>query len=105
MPSNLRLSQLCSSSSATRDGGGGEKSCAWLTGTSGKTPTFKHVETELQNLPGKGPLTTKWLKGIVTTSIEYERVFSTVGTIVTKVRFRLNNDTVDALCFLKCHYR
>ena len=47
----------------------------------------------------------KWLKGIVATSVESERVFSTVGNIVTKVRSRLNDDTVDALCFLKCHYR
>jgi len=46
----------------------------------------------------------KWLEGIVATSVESERVFSTVGNIVTKLRSRLGDDAVDALCFLKGYY-
>ena len=81
-----------------------------LAGQVGRSQLSKAVKKELQNLPvsGKGPFTTmayKWLKGIVATSVESERVFSTVGNIVTKVRSRLNDDTVDALCSLKWHYR
>ena len=69
----------------------------------------KVVKKELENLPisGKGQMTTmayKWLKGIVATSVESERVFSTVGNIVTKLRSRLGDDAVDALCFLKGYY-
>ena len=32
------------------------------------------------------------------------KVLSTVGNTVTKVRSRLHDDTVDALCFLKCYW-
>ena len=69
---------------------------------------WEDLNFQRQFVSGKGPLTTmayKWLKGIVATSVESERVFSTVGNIVTKVRSRLNDDTVDAMCFLKCHFR
>ena len=70
----------------------------------------KAIRKELENLSVSGKtgmvaVAYSWLKGIVPTSVESERVFSTVGNIVTKVRSRLGDDTVDALCFLKCHYR
>ena len=68
------------------------------------------IRKELENLPVSGrtgmvALSYSWLKGIVPTSVESERVFSTVGNIVTKVRSSLGDETVDALCFLKCYYR
>ena len=33
--------ELTAAAAATRDGDGGEKSCAWRTGTGGKTPAYK----------------------------------------------------------------
>ena len=39
------------------------------------------------------------------TSIEAERVFSTVTSIVTKNRSRLNDDTIDAITYIKLFYR
>ena len=50
-------------------------------------------------IPGIGPLTI--MAFIVATSVEYDRAFSTVVNRVSKVRSRLNDDAVDALCFLK----
>ena len=53
-----------------------------------------------------GSLAKKWLKGIVATSVESEMsVLNLCSNIVTKVRSRLGDVTVDALCFLNCHYR
>ena len=37
-------------------------------------------------------------------SIEPERIFSICGSFVTKVRSRLEDDTIDALVFLKKYY-
>mgnify|MGYP002621116531 CR=1 FL=1 len=57
---------------------------------------------------GRGTVTGKaygWLMSVVPTSVEAERVFSTVGNIVTKLRTRLGDRTVDALTFLKCYYK
>ena len=70
----------------------------------------KAIRKELENLPitgrtGMVALSYNWLKDIVPTSVESERVFSTVGNIVTKVRSSLGDEAVDALCFLKCYYR
>lgn len=39
------------------------------------------------------------------TSVESERAFSTAGKICTKIRSRLNDETVDALCFLRSHFK
>ena len=36
--------------------------------------------------------------------MEAERVFSSVGNVVTKLRTRLNDETVNALVFLKNYY-
>ena len=71
------------------------------------------IRKELENLPfsegwrGRGmvALPYNWLKGIVPTSVELERMFSIVGNIVTKVRSSLSDEAVDALCFLKSYYR
>ena len=38
-------------------------------------------------------------------SIESERAFSVTGNFVTKLRTNLGDDTIDALVFLKSHYR
>ena len=39
------------------------------------------------------------------TSIEPERNFSTTGFFGTKIRSRLNDETLDALVFLKNYYK
>ena len=64
------------------------------------------IGKELENLPfsartGMVALSYSWLKGIVPTSVESERMFSTVGIIVTKVLSSLSDEAVDAPCFLK----
>ena len=76
----------------------------------GQSQLSKAVRKELDTITisGRGRLTEMvyhWLKTIVPTSVESERVFSTVGRVVSKVRSRSNDETVDALVFLKCHYR
>ena len=35
------------------------------------------------------------------TSVEAERVFSACGLVVTKLRSRLHDSTIDALCFIR----
>ena len=67
------------------------------------------VKQELANLAytGRGFYTGQayqWLKTVVPTSVEAERVFSSVGNVVTKLRTRLNDETVNALVFLKTYY-
>lgn len=67
------------------------------------------VKQELANLAytGRGFYTGQayqWLKTVVPTSVEAERVFSAVGNVVTKVRTRLNDETINALVFLKTYY-
>ena len=39
------------------------------------------------------------------TSVEAERSFSAAGLFITKLRTRLNNRSVDALCFLRAYYK
>ena len=68
------------------------------------------VRQEVLNLStsGRGHNTEKvygWLKSVVPTSVKAERVFSTLGNIVTKLRTRLGDRTVDALTFLKTIYK
>ena len=43
---------------------------------------------------------TEWLRTVVPASVEAERVFSSVGNVVTKPRTRLN-EMVNALVFRK----
>ena len=45
------------------------------------------------------------LKTIAPTSVESERSFSAAGLICTKIRTRLNDETIDTLCFLKAYFK
>ena len=66
---------------------------------------WEDLNFQRQFVSGKGPLTTRSSSKVSSPRASNLKVFSTVGNIVTKVRSRLNDDIVDALCFLKCHYR
>ena len=44
------------------------------------------------------------LKTIKPTSVETERAFSVLGYFGSKIRNRLNDDTIDALLFLHHYY-
>ncbi len=39
------------------------------------------------------------------TSVESERAFSAAGVIMNKLRCRLNDQTLNALCFLRAHFK
>ena len=45
------------------------------------------------------------LKAIQPTSVEGERVISACRLSVTKLRSRLNDNTIDTLCFLKFYHK
>lgn len=45
-----------------------------------------------------------FLLTIPPTSVESERVFSLANSICTKIRTRLNDETIDILCFLRSHF-
>ena len=45
------------------------------------------------------------LKTIRPTSVESERACSSAGQICTKISSPLNDDTLDALCFLRAHFQ
>lgn len=45
-----------------------------------------------------------YLKTVQPTSVESERVFSVAGQFCTKIRSRLNDDTLNCLCFLRAHF-
>ena len=87
-----------------------QSSCASGINFSKSDLMARAIRKELENLPVSGrtgmvALSYNWLKCIVPTSVESERMFSTVGNIVTKVRSSLSDEAVDALCFLKSYYR
>jgi hAT family C-terminal dimerisation region len=46
----------------------------------------------------------KYLESILLTSVESERFFSASGNIVTKFRCIMNDDTLDAISFLRSHF-
>lgn len=46
----------------------------------------------------------QYLLTIPPTSVESERAFSSSGQFVTKVRSRLNDHTLNSLCFLRAHF-
>ena len=46
-----------------------------------------------------------YLMTIKPTSVESEQAFSSAGNFVVKIRSRLNDETVDELCFLKVHFQ
>ena len=46
----------------------------------------------------------EYLSTIQPTSVESERAFSVAGLFCTKIRSRLNDETLDALCLLRAHF-
>jgi hAT family C-terminal dimerisation region len=46
----------------------------------------------------------KYLKSIPSISVESERCFSASSNIVTKLRCSMNDDTLDAISFLRSHF-
>ncbi|XP_073956570.1 uncharacterized protein, partial [Choristoneura fumiferana] len=68
-------------------------------------PSLIHVEMALfENGGGRGEILKKVfnkLLAIPPTSVESERAFSTAGVFCSKLRSRLNDDTLDCLLFLK----
>ena len=54
--------------------------------------------------PGKLEQLFKALLSILPTSVEAERAFSAAGLFTTKLRSRLGDKSVNALCFLHSHY-
>jgi hAT family C-terminal dimerisation region len=46
----------------------------------------------------------KYLKYIPPTSVESERCFPASGNIVTKLRCSMNDDSLDAISFLRSHF-
>ena len=75
--------------------------------------TLKLVDQEMKLFEAKGrisehPTLEKLYRALLTikpTSCEPERAFSSMGYFVTKIRNRLNDDTVDALIFQRQYYR
>jgi len=46
----------------------------------------------------------QYLLAVPPTSVEAERAFSVAGVLCTKLRNRLQDKTLDTLCFLRDHY-
>jgi len=44
-----------------------------------------------------------WLLSIPPTSVEAERAFSAAGLLCSKIRSRLEDNTLDSLCFLRSY--
>ena len=56
----------------------------------------------------RGPILQRIRQHLLTvppTSVESERAFSVAGNFCTKIRSRLGDNSIDALCFLKCHFK
>jgi len=47
----------------------------------------------------------RYLLSVPQTSVEAERAFSAAGVLCTKMRSRLDDRTMDVLCFLRAYYR
>ncbi len=45
------------------------------------------------------------LNSVQPTSVEAERAFSACGLFLTKMRSRLSDSTINALCFLRAHFQ
>ena len=45
------------------------------------------------------------LLSIPPTSVEAERIFSAAGLFMSKVRTRLNDESMDSLCILRSHFK
>ena len=80
------------------------KPASLTSATTGRTINLKTVQKELDLFDATGERTPRMLKimraieTIPPTSVEAERAFSTAGLFITKLRTRLNNRSVDALC-------
>ena len=46
---------------------------------------------------------TEWLKTVVPTNVEADRVFSSLGNVVAKLRARLNDETANAQVFFNTY--
>jgi hypothetical protein len=49
-------------------------------------------------------LTLVYLQTVKPTSVEAERAFSSAGTICTKIRTSLRDETLDTICFLRAYF-
>ena len=87
------------------------KPASLTSATTGRTINLKTVQKELDLFDATGERTPRMLKimraieTIPPTSVEAERAFSAAGLFITKLRTRLNNRSVDALCFLRAYYK
>ncbi|CAK9796334.1 hypothetical protein ANTQUA_LOCUS727 [Anthophora quadrimaculata] len=72
-----------------------------------KSVISKTIQREINLFKDEG-FRGKYLEKVVTvppTSVDAERAFLTAGNFCTKLRSRLNDSTVDALCFLRSHFK
>ena len=70
--------------------------------------TIKTEMTRFESNGYKGHHLTMAYKAVLTippTSVESERAFSAASYFCTKVRSRLNDDTLDSLCLLKNYFQ
>ena len=81
------------------------------TSASFKKSLQAEIKTEMSIFQSTGvrgrclELVYSYLMSIPPTSVEAERAFSAAGLQCTKIRSRLNDDTLDTLCFLRTYYR
>ena len=87
------------------------KPASLTSATTGRTINLKTVQKEFDLFDATGERTPRMLKimraieTIPPTSVEAERAFSAAGLFITKLRTRLNNRSVDALCFSRAYYK
>ncbi|GFT97514.1 dimer_Tnp_hAT domain-containing protein [Trichonephila clavipes] len=76
-----------------------------------KAYIFKTIRREIDLLEDEGFIgiyLEKVYRALLTippTTVDAERAFSTAGNFCTKLRSRLNDSTIDALCFLRSHFK
>lgn len=72
---------------------------------------IKIIKQEMKLLEGggsRGRFLSKayqYLQGVKPTSIESERAFSSAGYLCPKIRSRMNDRTLDNLCFLRTYFQ
>ena len=87
-----------------------QKLCA-IPKTANPNNIEKIVKREVPILEAEGKrgtnleLAYEHLKIIRSTSVKSERAFSRACQICTKIRSRLNDDSLDTLCFLRFHFQ
>ena len=75
--------------------------------TKKKLTTLEMIKKDMNYFDGGGELSGRLLKlkgalaSCQPTSVEVERAFSTSGLVVTRFRTRLNDDMINAICFLR----